>query len=310
MNNIYNIDYWKNKFPNLNIHYMNRYLTFCKSIKNHENRDLDYIERHHIIPISIDKSYSKINDNIVKFSAREHYIAHWILMRAIGGKMVFAFHRLAYGKNNIKISSIAYEEIRKTMGKEISNMFKGIPKSEEAKKKMSKAKLNSKLSEETKIKISNSVRGFKHTSESKRKISKSNIGKHHGVKPGSSSANKISISNSNRINITNGVEEKHIKKEDLDYWLKNGWYKGTKPSIKKKNRITLNNGIKNIIINKNDIEKYLKEGYKIGSKIKGISKSEESKQKMSKSRKQWCSNNPEKVRQHMIEMNKKRNGGK
>lgn len=38
-----------------------------------------YIEKHHIIPKSMGGSNSK--DNLVKLTAREHYIIHWLLYK-------------------------------------------------------------------------------------------------------------------------------------------------------------------------------------------------------------------------------------
>ena len=64
---------------NLSLHYFNRYVKFITNIYNKGKRDLDYKERHHIIPKCINEELYKAKNNIVILTAREHYIAHKIL---------------------------------------------------------------------------------------------------------------------------------------------------------------------------------------------------------------------------------------
>ena len=66
---------------NTNDHYLHRYVTFILKIKLLGNRQLSYSEEHHIIPRCIDKTYYNHIDNRVKLTAREHYIAHRLLVR-------------------------------------------------------------------------------------------------------------------------------------------------------------------------------------------------------------------------------------
>lgn len=61
------------------------------------------------------------------------------------------------------------------------------------------------LSEETKRKISNSVSGFKHTDEAKHKMSNNAKG---------------------RVYVNNGVKNKKVKPEELDFYLLNGYVIG------------------------------------------------------------------------------------
>jgi len=62
---------------------MNYLKTYCKLIRNAENRNWKrkhtnfYIEEHHTFPISI---YGK-NDRIVGLTPREHFLAHWLLYK-------------------------------------------------------------------------------------------------------------------------------------------------------------------------------------------------------------------------------------
>jgi hypothetical protein len=73
-----------------------------------------YYETHHIIPRSLNGSNS--NDNLVRLTAREHYIAHKLLTKMTTSidkrKMWWAFHRIIHSKNNFTLSSKVYEQFR------------------------------------------------------------------------------------------------------------------------------------------------------------------------------------------------------
>lgn len=118
--------YWK-QFGIKSEHNMSRYIEFIKSIQNKGNRNLEHCERHHIIPKSLIE-----NDNIIQLTPREHFIAHHILARALGGKMVFAFHRMCYSekKEIYKVNSRIYEELRIMNSEETSKTHKGKTVSE------------------------------------------------------------------------------------------------------------------------------------------------------------------------------------
>lgn len=87
--------------------YIGRYNKFIESLKDQEVSDI--MEVHHIVP----KSMGGTNDksNLIKLTPRQHYIAHWMLWKAYGGKMAQAF----FFFNNYhekRISSKAYEQLR------------------------------------------------------------------------------------------------------------------------------------------------------------------------------------------------------
>ena len=72
-----------------------------------------YYERHHIIPKSLGGDNS--SENLVTLTAREHFLAHWLLWRIHRNRdMAFSFFAMcAWTKNGrINASSIAYEEAR------------------------------------------------------------------------------------------------------------------------------------------------------------------------------------------------------
>ena len=77
-----------------------------------------YFEGHHIIPKSLGgggKSYNFNHPNIVLLTAREHFIAHWLLVKIDPCKQnIHAFWKMCISKNNPEkyYSSRAYEEAR------------------------------------------------------------------------------------------------------------------------------------------------------------------------------------------------------
>ena len=107
-------------------HIIERYLKFinyCKKI------EFDcYTETHHIIP----RSFNGTNDNsnLIKLSARHHYIAHLLLARATNSpKMIKALHKMVYSTNgdvqrNYKITSRVYAYVREEHAKIVSGYSK------------------------------------------------------------------------------------------------------------------------------------------------------------------------------------------
>lgn len=90
------------KCTNINYHYLNRYLYFIHRYKT----DSKPYEKHHILPQAIFPEFKCESDNIILLPLRVHYLAHYMLAKAIGGKMWFAF-RLMY--NTTKYNSKLYE---------------------------------------------------------------------------------------------------------------------------------------------------------------------------------------------------------
>ena len=93
--------------------------------------ELEYYENHHILPKSLGGSNDKTN--LVKLTAREHFICHWLLVKmyAVGTcerqKMLFAFWRMKSSPdNNGKryINSKAYEKLRIEFSKSVGDMTK------------------------------------------------------------------------------------------------------------------------------------------------------------------------------------------
>lgn len=162
-----------------------------------------YTEKHHIIP----KSFGGSNDisNLVRLSAREHFLVHWLLTKMCEStdhkiKMNHALLRLMNASESLELhkwskwqyevakskKSIALKEARKN-GKDPRL---GKKHSLESKEKMRKAKLGVKrkpehceylktrlVTDETRKKLSKALTGRVFSEESRKKSSNTQKGK-------------------------------------------------------------------------------------------------------------------------------------
>lgn len=142
---------------------MNYLRTYIKIIKKArmESRfkgDGTYYELHHIKPKSLYPTVSKAEWNLVLLTAREHYICHWLLAKALGKGMWHAFWAMNQQISNRSRyhSSLGYKICKENYAKhmqsdlnpsKINPFHKDRPKSEEHKKKLSEAQLNKPLEE-------------------------------------------------------------------------------------------------------------------------------------------------------------------
>ena len=114
---------------------------YFKIIENAKNRFNDgYVERHHIIPKSFGGTDKK--DNLIRLTAREHFICHLLLTKMTKGdnrhKMLHAF-MLMKGNNADQqryINSKLFESVRKDFGEMIRNKKLGTKQSQETKDKI------------------------------------------------------------------------------------------------------------------------------------------------------------------------------
>ena len=125
-------------------------------ISNAQNRAKPevYTERHHILPVALGGT----NDasNIVILTAREHFLAHYLLWRFSSGnakyKMASAFNAMNMNPKDSKryVNSRLYASLREDLAKAVSKINKGKKMSDEARAKMSAAHKGKKTSDETK----------------------------------------------------------------------------------------------------------------------------------------------------------------
>lgn len=98
-----------------------------------------YTEKHHVIPIALGGTSD--SSNLVRLSAREHFICHILLTKMTTGKarrsMIYAANMLRRLRHQVKINSRLYETIKRLMSETVSLARTGTHASEETKKKIS-----------------------------------------------------------------------------------------------------------------------------------------------------------------------------
>ena len=172
---------------------MNYEKIYAKLIESRKYRILDsneYYERHHIWPKCL--SGPDEDWNIVYLTAREHFIAHWLLYKMTSGD-----DRRRMGNALWCMCQVNKHQKRKFTSRQY----------EEARKVFNELNKGKTLSKETKIKISKSLSGENHpmygrthSIEAKIKIGESKTGENHpnfGKSLSNETKNKISKSNSN-----------------------------------------------------------------------------------------------------------------
>lgn len=183
--------------------YKKHYNLLIETRKDRNLLDGEYYETHHIIP----KSMGGNNEpsNLIRLTAREHFIAHWLLWRIHqNAEMAFAFYCLTNMSKNQKVkSSRVYEESKlarrpfivennkkhhkgKKLSKEhienIREVFKNLIRTESHRHNISESLKNKPKSDTHKQKLSKSLKGYDWTNHSVRnkKISDSNSGEKNG----------------------------------------------------------------------------------------------------------------------------------
>lgn len=150
----------------------NKYTEWYNSIINKaSSRTIltsEYYELHHIIPRCM--GGTNHNSNLVKLTAREHFICHMLLVKMvedkpIKAKLSYAAWQMTLIKNRPRHipSSKQYEILRK----QLSENTKGIPKSEKHKAALCKPKSNTANMKGGKGRVP----GFKQTEEVKLNLS-------------------------------------------------------------------------------------------------------------------------------------------
>lgn len=99
-----------------------------------------YFERHHVTPKSMGGNDAM--SNMVKLTAREHYLIHWLLFKIHkNNEMCFAWYRMTHFKKGVnRYTSRTFEYAKKYRAKHMSKMFSGKELSECHIEKLRKAK--------------------------------------------------------------------------------------------------------------------------------------------------------------------------
>ena len=160
-----------------NKHYLKRYVRFvyaCMEINKNLQDDV-YTEKHHILSKS--KNYWPEYSSFVEFpwnmailTPRQHYICHWILAKAYGGNMWFAFKMMFVStdwQERDFTPSVEYELARREANKIIGDINRGRKKSKSSiekwrkkvkgKKRSKKARDNVRASSHKRFKYKSSI---------------------------------------------------------------------------------------------------------------------------------------------------------
>lgn len=152
-----------------NPHYLNRYFKFIRS----RTPVAGYVEAHHIYPRSMFPQLADDPNNIIRLTAREHFIAHWMLHKAFGGKMTQAFMYMKTGASQRywNLNSKSYETLRAEFGRFWSERKLGKKLSEATRKAMSLGRTGKVLSESHRNAIGAGNKGRCVTDETRQRIS-------------------------------------------------------------------------------------------------------------------------------------------
>jgi hypothetical protein len=163
----------------------NKYTKWYNSIvSTAQQRNIDgYVEKHHILPKSLGGTNKK--SNLVKLTAKEHYICHLLLTRMTKGlanrSMWHAAWKMINQKRDYqhryKVSSRMYASIKISNAKALSESNKGKPSGRKGKPctwgdKISATLIGNKPSAERNAKVSASLTGRVRSEEERQAISK------------------------------------------------------------------------------------------------------------------------------------------
>ena len=144
------------------MNYQKIYAQLIESRKRKTTEDT-YHERHHILPRKLGGDESK--DNLVKLTAREHYVSHWLLAKIHGGPMWVALNIMsknpASQKSNWRPTSRAVDTARKNMSLAVSGNKNGFYGKRHSKETIQKLMINNPV-------LRGEVRGEKHHNHGKK----------------------------------------------------------------------------------------------------------------------------------------------
>ena len=141
----------------------------------------EYHERHHIVPKCMNGSNNE--DNLIDLFAREHFEAHRLLAleNPDNSKLVYAWHRISCGGNDVMKSYILtpqeYEEMKKAYSKMRKKETTGVKQSKETVEKRVKQLRGKSRPESVKQTLRNLYTGRKLSKKTKEKISASLSGR-------------------------------------------------------------------------------------------------------------------------------------
>lgn len=176
-----------------------------------------YTERHHIIPKSLGGGDEQ--SNLVRLTAREHFVAHLLLAKIYGEKMIYAAWMMM-NANKKKYNNRQYAWVREQFVSLQTYQMTGTTRSDETKRKMSEVAKNKQKTEKHCQNISEGRKGIVFSEDTKNKMSISHTGKKQspetvskrvakniGKKRSDETKQKMSKAQSGRV-----FSEEHIRK--------------------------------------------------------------------------------------------------
>jgi len=137
-----------------------------------------YVEKHHITPRCLQGTDDA--SNVVSLTAREHYVAHLLLIKIYPGnhKLIYAAALMCSDvhNNGQRIGNRLYEWLKTRRSGAMSELHKGKTVSEETRQKLREKNRNYRPTEEARRKQSVAQMGKITSEETKAKISAANMG--------------------------------------------------------------------------------------------------------------------------------------
>lgn len=220
------------KTPSQDNKYYKWYSNICQRAMQRNISAETYTELHHILPKSVFPEFQKDNANLVKLTAREHFICHWLLTKIIKDKrLIYAFGMMIPSKTNNRYrpkSSIVYEQLKRMCSNAKRGPRGGQWFTNGVENYFTKDRTSvpagyypgRSFSTETRNKISKKASGRMHTQDTKEKMSLDRKGR-QGVPHSAFTKLKLSRSHSG---MTHSDETKQ-KMRDAKLGKKRGPYK-------------------------------------------------------------------------------------
>lgn len=213
-----------------------------------------YVEDHHIVPRAF--GGLDIKTNMIKLTGREHYLAHYMLYLAVGGKMAYAFKRMIdFNKSlKIQISGRSWEVLKIESAEQNSKNKKGsfLGGGNKGMKWIHRGTKNTLVLPENLDKfleegwVIGKYRTAKELSAQKKGASRA--------------CSKRGLSKEKTIN-KNGVI-KMVPEKDLNIYLSNGWILGQ--NISKPKQVWMSRNGKSKFVLEDSTIKLLEEGWHFG----------------------------------------------
>jgi hypothetical protein len=153
----------------------NKYLHWYEKLTSNPSVG-GYLEKHHIVPKSIVP-----NTSLISLTARQHYIAHLLLIKCVTPKykrkMLYALTAMKMRTiKGIKFNSRLFETFKIEANKNRREALTGRKHSAETKEKIKAKRALQTISNETKLKMSAAHKGKKNSPEAIEKTRQAHIG--------------------------------------------------------------------------------------------------------------------------------------